>query len=179
MKKLLMAACLSALAVTQVYATDMSKSGKPLTAQQQKMKDCNAEARTQDLKGQPRKDFMKTCLSKDGAPAAAAAAPAADAKSDQKNKMKTCNADAKTQGLKGDARKTFMKSCLSGAAPAAAAEPAAAPAASTAAPTAAAAPAADKKASQKDKMKTCNADAKAQGLKGQPRKDFMSTCLKG
>lgn len=35
----------------------------------------------------------------------------------------------------------------------------------------------DKKASQQSKMKKCNADAK--GMKGDERKKFMSTCLKG
>ncbi|MBH3346190.1 phosphate starvation-inducible protein PsiF [Pseudomonas parafulva] len=31
---------------------------------------------------------------------------------------------------------------------------------------------------QQEKMKTCNADATAQSLKGDVRKAFMSTCLK-
>jgi hypothetical protein len=43
-------------------APGMSKSGKPLTAQQQKMKDCNAEAAGK--KGLERKVFMKGCLKK-------------------------------------------------------------------------------------------------------------------
>ena len=34
------------------------------------------------------------------------------------------------------------------------------------------------KPSQQSKMKTCNADAKAKGLKGDERKAFMSECLK-
>jgi len=33
--------------------------------------------------------------------------------------------------------------------------------------------------SQQEKMKTCNADATAKGLKGADRKSFMSSCLKG
>ncbi len=37
---------------------------KPVTAQQQKMKECNAEAKTKSLKGDERKKFMSTCLSK-------------------------------------------------------------------------------------------------------------------
>ena len=32
---------------------------------------------------------------------------------------------------------------------------------------------------QQNKMKTCNAEAKTQGLKGDERKAFMSSCLKG
>jgi hypothetical protein len=43
-------------------APGMSKSGKPLTAQQQKMKDCNVEAK--GMKGDERKKFMSGCLKK-------------------------------------------------------------------------------------------------------------------
>ncbi len=126
MRKLLLAACLSMLAVAQVHANDTSaKTGKPLTDQQQKMKDCSKESKGK--KGDDRKAFMKECLSKGGAaapapaaaaaPAAAPAAPAAAAapaaKVDQKAKMKSCNADAKAKALKGDDRKAFMKTCLS------------------------------------------------------------------
>ena len=124
-----------------VFAQDMSKTGKPLTAQQEKMKACNADATTQSLKGPERKTFMSTCLKGPSAaatPASAAAAepavaaapavaavPAAaaskpvSAKAAQQEKMKTCNANAKSEALKGAARKAFMKTCLSGdAAPA-------------------------------------------------------------
>jgi len=34
------------------------------------------------------------------------------------------------------------------------------------------------KPSQQNRMKTCNADAKSKGLKGDARKGFMSECLK-
>lgn len=64
-------------------------------AQQNKMKECNAEAG--DKKGADRKAFMKTCLSAK--------------KASQQEKMKTCNADA--AGKKGAERKAFMKECLS------------------------------------------------------------------
>lgn len=40
----------------------LSKSGKPLTAQQLRMRNCNADAREQGLKGDDRKAFMSTCL---------------------------------------------------------------------------------------------------------------------
>jgi hypothetical protein len=87
-------------------------------------------------------------------------------------KMKGCSKEA--TGMKGDERKAFMKKCLSKdyvlksdaatpAKPAAPATPATPAAAST----------------QQDKMKACNADAKAKGLKGDERKKFMSACLKG
>lgn len=46
----------------------------PATAketQQEKMKSCNAEAKTKALKGAARKSFMSTCLKGEAAPAAA------------------------------------------------------------------------------------------------------------
>ena len=70
--------------------------------QQEKMKTCNADAKTKALKGDERKAFMKDCLSADAATG-----------NSQQNKMKTCNAEAKTKALLGDERKAFMKSCLS------------------------------------------------------------------
>jgi len=72
--------------------------------QQDKMKTCNADAKTKALAGDERKAFMKACLSADGASSGLTA---------QQNKMKTCNADAKTKALAGDERKAFMKTCLS------------------------------------------------------------------
>ena len=73
------------------------------TAQQSKMKTCNADATGK--KGDERKAFMKECLS------AKPATPAAEPKLTQQEKMKKCNADA--TGKKGDERKGFMKTCLS------------------------------------------------------------------
>ena len=71
------------------------------TSQQQKMKDCNAQAA--DKKGDERKAFMKSCLSAKphGTP--------------QQEKMKMCNKAASSKELKGDERKKFMSSCLSAA----------------------------------------------------------------
>jgi hypothetical protein len=40
-----------------------TKEEKALTPQQQRMQDCNAEAKAKDMKGDPRKAFMKSCLS--------------------------------------------------------------------------------------------------------------------
>ncbi|MFZ3018040.1 MAG: PsiF family protein [Gallionella sp.] len=92
---------------------------------------------------------------------------------DQQEKMKGCNKEAKDGGMKGDERKAFMKKCLSkeytlkanGAAAAATPAVPAEPAASA--------------STQQDRMKACNADAKGKGLKGEERKTFMSSCLKG
>jgi hypothetical protein len=89
-----------------VIATPALAADEP-TAQQNKMKTCNAEAGKKDLKGDERKAFMKDCLS------AKPEAPA-DGKTAQQNKMKTCNAEAGKKDLKGDERKAFMSSCLKG-----------------------------------------------------------------
>ncbi|MBF8745971.1 phosphate starvation-inducible protein PsiF [Pseudomonas putida] len=69
--------------------------GFAATAQQEKMKTCNAEATEQTLKGDERKAFMSKCL-----------------KTTQQEKMKICNAKATEQTLKGDERKAFMSDCL-------------------------------------------------------------------
>ena len=84
---------------------------KPLTPQQQRMKDCNAQAA--DKKGDERKAFMSTCL-KGTSTAAAPAKPQT-----QQQKMKACNAQAGDK--KGDERKAFMSQCLKGDASAGAA----------------------------------------------------------
>ncbi|MFJ4154553.1 PsiF family protein [Pseudomonas sp. NPDC089752] len=82
-----------------VLAVLFSAQGFAATAQQEKMKTCNADATTQALKGDERKAFMSTCLKK-------------DVPQTQQEKMKTCNADATTKALKGDERKAYMSDCL-------------------------------------------------------------------
>lgn len=74
------------------------------TAQQERMKSCNAQASKKELKGDERKAFMSSCLSakKDGKQLTA-----------QQQKMKSCNAQASKKDLKGDERKQFMSKCLS------------------------------------------------------------------
>ena len=100
MKKLLVAGMLLALSGAAFAAEP--------TAQQNKMKTCNAEATGK--KGDERKAFMKQCLSaKPATPAPVAAEP--EIPLSQQNKMKKCNNDA--VGKKGDERKVFMKACLS------------------------------------------------------------------
>lgn len=88
----------------------------------------------------------------------------------QQEKMKGCNVEAKDAGLKGDERKAFMKKCLSKDYVLKA---------NGAAATASTAPAEPAVATQQDRMKACNADAKSKGLKGEERKTFMGSCLKG
>ena len=89
----------------------------------------------------------------------------------QQDKMKGCNKEA--TGMKGAERKAFMSKCLKKdyvlkADAAAEAKPAASAAAPAAAPV-----------KQQDKMKSCNAEATTKALKGDERKKFMSSCLKG
>lgn len=95
-------------------------------------------------------------------PPADAATPAAagsmKARTPQQQRMADCNKQA--IGKKGSERKTFMSGCLKGK-------------------TAAAAPLAAHAPNQQNRMKSCNADAKAKSLKGTDRKAFMSSCLKG
>ena len=98
MKKIILMLSLSLLAMPALADTP----------QQEKMKTCNADAKTKALKGDERKAFMKDCL---GAKPAAAAEPAKEL-TPQQAKMKQCNADAKTKALKGDERKKFMSECL-------------------------------------------------------------------
>jgi len=93
------------------FAADAAPA-KPLTPQQQRMKDCNAQAA--DKKGDERKAFMSTCLKGQ----TAAATPAKP--KTQQEKMKACNVSAGDK--KGDERKAYMSQCLKGdgaAAPAA------------------------------------------------------------
>ncbi|PWW45556.1 PsiF family protein [Melaminivora alkalimesophila] len=101
-KNLLAALALAALGLPALAAPpayEAAPAPAP-TAQQAKMKTCNARAKEGGLKGDERKAFMKNCLS-------------ASKQEKQQAKMKTCNADAGKQGLKGDERKAFMKECLS------------------------------------------------------------------
>jgi hypothetical protein len=106
MKSILFAAAFLACASVPVYAEDAAPAAAAPTSQQQKMKDCNAQATGKT--GADRKSFLKACLSKDGAPAAATA------KTTQQQKMKDCNAEAGSKGLKGADRKSFMSTCLKG-----------------------------------------------------------------
>jgi hypothetical protein len=131
MKKLVAAMfVLSAQLAWAPAASAEEKEAKPAAPQQQRMRDCNAEAK--GMQGQERKDFMKQCLSGKQAERKAEREERkkerqenrearqeerkkkqpSEAQLAQREKMKTCNADAKAKGLKGDARKAFMSDCL-------------------------------------------------------------------
>lgn len=88
-----------ALSLGTAHAAD--EAAKAPTAQQNRMTQCNAEAKGKS--GEERKKFMSECLK--AKPAAAAPKNTA-----QQERMKTCNAEAK--GMKGDERKKFMSECL-------------------------------------------------------------------
>ena len=93
-------------AVVSILALFASAGALAANSQQEKMKSCNAQAKTQNLAGDARQSFMKTCLS-----AGSVAAPAAT----PQMRMKQCNADANAKSLKGDGRKAYMKTCLKAA----------------------------------------------------------------
>ncbi len=97
MKKL-MSIVLGVAFCAMASAPSWAEDTKPLTPQQQRMKDCNAKAT--DKKGDERKAFMSSCLS--GEEEAA------------KSKMSMCNTQAK--GMKGDEHKKFMSDCMKKAA---------------------------------------------------------------
>ena len=92
--------------VVSVALALLSMSVQAANTQQEKMKTCSAEAKTQSLAGDARKSFMKTCLSNQPTDA-----PKLNS---QQEKMKHCNADAKAKALKGAERKTYMSTCLKG-----------------------------------------------------------------
>ncbi len=70
--------------------------------QQNRMKQCQADATAKGLKGADRQSFVNTCLK--SKPAVMVNA--------QQQKMKTCQAEATAQGLKGAERTSYLSSCL-------------------------------------------------------------------
>ena len=91
-----------ALCALPAIAQESKQPSPAQAAQQQKMNDCNKQAKTKNLKGDDRKKFMSQCLS------------AAGVSQTQQEKMKSCNKEATAKNLKGDDRKAFMSTCLSG-----------------------------------------------------------------
>lgn len=80
---------------------------KPPTPQQQRMAKCNAEAKTQGLKGDTRRAFLTDCLKGSGPPAGT------DRKQAQA-RARTCEAEAGRQEMTSDARQLFLRGCLAG-----------------------------------------------------------------
>jgi hypothetical protein len=101
-------ALLAIVAGESAVAQTTAPAASPhLNSQQEKMKECAADAKAKGVTGADRKSFMSSCLSSKGM--------SHEEINKQQEKMKTCNAEAKTKGLKGDEHKAFMKSCLSSA----------------------------------------------------------------
>ena len=98
MKKLVVGGILAAALMLPGLA------GAGTNPQQQKMKDCNAQATTKQLSGDGRKTFMQECLHAGSGTQLTA----------QQQKMKDCNVQATQQHVSGNDRKTFMSHCLSG-----------------------------------------------------------------
>ncbi|HEX5340261.1 MAG TPA: PsiF family protein [Gammaproteobacteria bacterium] len=107
----------------------------------------------------------------------AVAADSAKPMTAQQSKFATCA--HKSKGMKGEAHKKFMSDCLKGKADAASSKTETKVGTASDGAKTEAKSTAGKAHSQRDKMKTCNADAKGKQLKGKDRKAFMSSCLKG
>lgn len=134
--------------------------------------------------------LLGLCLS---TPSFAADTAATPKENPQANKMRTCAQEYRQRGIPKNEYRTFMSFCLkkdyvlgsyvpgstATPTPTAAKEPpaAATPPAETAAAPATTAPELTGREKQKNKMKTCNAEAKEQKLKGTERKEFMKACL--
>ena len=121
MKKVLIFALMFIFVASVAFTAQAADPGKKAAspaqlAQQEKMKNCNKEAKEKALKGDEHKAFMKKCLSgkTSSAPATTTVAPATTpaAPPTQQEKMTACNKDAKDKALKGDERKKFMSDCL-------------------------------------------------------------------
>jgi hypothetical protein len=104
------------IAVVFVVAAFLPGLAGAENAQQQKMKTCNAEASSKQLKGEARKTFMAQCLHA-GSDASAdnAKGSALPELSAQQKKMKECSGEAKQKNLHGTERENFLKTCLSAA----------------------------------------------------------------
>ena len=55
---------LISVVIASLFLVGMQTQAFAVTAQQNKMKTCNADAKTKALKGDERKAFMKECLKK-------------------------------------------------------------------------------------------------------------------
>jgi len=116
------------LMLTLVAAVPDSAWANP---QHERMRQCNAQAREQALKGDARKAFMSTCLrgqkdainggEEEAGEREKALAPVGEAPTqtgaslaapDEKTRRKACNQTATERSLKGAERKAFMAECV-------------------------------------------------------------------
>jgi hypothetical protein len=101
MRNLILLIALAALSVPALAAN----------SQQEKMKQCSADAKAKGLKGEEYTKFKNECMK---AKPEAAAASTEKQLTPQQEKMKKCSADAKAKGLKGAEYKKFNSTCLKG-----------------------------------------------------------------
>lgn len=124
--------------------------------------------------------LLGLCLS---APSFAADTAGTAKENPQVNKMRTCAQEYRQRGIPKNEYRTFMSFCLKkdyvlgSYVPGTTAAPTPSAAKETAAAPAAVEPELTGREKQKNKMKTCNAEAKEQKLKGTERKEFMKACL--
>lgn len=156
-----------ALSAASAYAADKAPADQ-LTPQQQKMSSCSKDAHAKSLKGDDYKSYMSTCMKGSDTAPATAAKPAASTTG--KTAAATTTAPPTNMTPAGD----VSSSTTSADKKLAADKNATAKGGDqwVATPGNGANP-------QQQKMKTCASDAKAKGLKGVDRRNYMSTCLKG
>lgn len=114
MKHVLIA--LIACFVLTAHAVEEKPKKEPTQAQKEqreRMKTCNQEAKTQALKGDERKAFMKECLSSKTGNASAKSSASAKNET-EKEKSEQCKQEAREKKLRGDERKTYLAACLEG-----------------------------------------------------------------
>lgn len=93
--------------IAMLTAAHPGKQGASTSSasQQDKVKACNDMADKKGLKGDDRKNFLQTCISKttDTTPVS---------EKSQKEKMDACKDLADKKNLKGEDRRTFLKDCM-------------------------------------------------------------------
>ena len=168
-----LAFALASLLSASAFAADKAPADK-LTPQQQKMSDCAKDAHAKSLKGDEYKSYMSTCMKGSDGTAAAQrrAKPNAAATTSQASHDGEIPADR--HDGRGRRRPRRLPRPTRPQADGQKADPAAAQRSGSLRR-------ATRKQcnAQQQKMKSCDADAKAKGLKGADRRNFMSTCLKG
>ena len=81
------------------------QAGAASASQQDKLKTCNNLADKKGLKGDDRKNFLQSCMSK-----TTDVQPLSDAS--QKDKLDACRNLADKKNLKGEDRRSFLKDCM-------------------------------------------------------------------
>lgn len=152
-----LAFALAATLGASAFAADKAPADK-LTPQQQKLSDCAKDAHAKSLKGDEYKSYMSTCTKGSGTAASADKKPTGTTQSPPTSM--TAAGDVSTSTAPADKTKTADKTAKGE-------------------DKWVAAPGTGKTNPQQQKMKACATDAKAKGLKGVDRRNYMSTCLKG